>query len=145
MIPRSNSEDYRKRDKARPPRILVVDDVWTMRDFFKTIIRHWRADVMVICRARGEAAWRDVLRKPPDLLITDRSRVGMDGYQMLRLLARWRVRFPILVISGSASEEDVQSCAGPDLKVSFLAKPFDNRDFIRELYRYLGTGDRSRR
>ena len=144
MIPRSNSEDYRKRDKARPPRILVVDDVWTMRDFFKTIIRHWRADVMVICRARGEAAWRDVLRKPPDLLITDISRGGIGGYQMLRLLARRRVRFPILVISGSATEEDVQSCAGTDLKVSFLPKPFDLREFWRELSHHLGAGDKPR-
>jgi len=145
MIPRSNSDGFKRKDKSRPPRILVVDDDWTMRDFLKTIIRHWCADVVVICRAKGEAAWRELLRKRPDLLITDMSRVGLDGYQMLRLLARWRVRFPILVISGLATEEDVQSCAGPNLTVSFLPKPFSFDEFHGELSRYLGPGEKPRR
>jgi CheY-like chemotaxis protein len=145
MIPRSNSEEYRKRNKARPPRILVVDDHWTIRDFLKTIIRHWCADAVVICRAKGEAAWRELQRKQPDLLITDMNRFGMNGYEMLRLLARRRVGFPILVISGLATEEDVQSCAGPNLVVSFLPKPFSFDEFRGELSRYLGAGDKPRR
>jgi len=77
----------------------------------------------------------------PDLLITDINRVGMNGYQLLRLLARWNVRFHVLVISGGAKEENVRKCAGQNLKISFLEKPFCVRHFIGELSRYLGPGD----
>jgi len=58
MIPRSNSNGLKKTGKPRRPRILVVDDHYSVRDFLKVIIRHWGADTMVICRATGEAAWQ---------------------------------------------------------------------------------------
>jgi CheY-like chemotaxis protein len=143
MISRFDSSS-RKKSKPRAPRILVVDDQWCVRDYLKLVIRHWRADALIICRAKGEAAWEVLQRTPPDFLITDMSRCGLDGYQMLRRLARWRARVPILVISGLATEEEVRNCAGSDLEVSFLSKPFDIPDVIAELSRHLGPGDKAR-
>jgi len=59
---------------------------------------------------------------------------------MLRRLARWRTRFPILVISGPATEEEVRGCIGPYLDVSYLSKPFEVHDIVAELSRHIGTG-----
>ena len=128
----------------RPPKILVVDDSPEVGRFVKLFVRHWRADALVIYRSKGEAAWRECLRDKPDLLITDIYRDGMSGYEMLRLLARWKVRFPVLVISGGATEEDVRMCAGPELKLSFLAKPFTADQIAKELCRHLEGGEKGR-
>jgi len=130
-----------QRRRTQPPKILVVDDEPYIGDLLKAVIHRWRADAEVIYRSEGEAAWLESLRNEPDLLITDINRPGMNGYQLLRLLARWNVRFPVLVISGGAKEENVRKCAGQNLEVSFLEKPFSIRRFVGELSRHLGPGD----
>ena len=61
----------------------------------------------------------------PDLLITDMARGGLNGWKMLPLLARRKVEFPILVVSGTASEEGVREFAGPELNISFMNLPPD--------------------
>ena len=42
----------------------------------------------------------------------------------MRVLAERQARFPVIVISGWALEEEVRGCAGPNLNVTLLRKPF---------------------
>lgn len=62
-------------------------------------------------------------------------RGGLNGWQMLPMLAAKKVTFPIIVLSGNADENDVRHCAGAELNVSFLAKPYG----INLLTKYLET------
>ena len=107
------------------------------------VLAGWRKDVVPITFRDGEAAWKVMLRADPDLLITDMLRGGMSGFHMLPLLAERKVQFPILVTSAVATEEQVLECAGPNLKVTCLQKPYEAQPFMRYLSAHLGPGDDS--
>jgi hypothetical protein len=61
------------------------------------------------------------------------NRLGLNGEKMLPLLAHKKVGFPIFVASGTATEKDVRKCAGSELSVSFMKKPFDVEVFTKYL------------
>ena len=73
------------------------------------------------------------MRADPDLLITDLNHLGLNGREMLPMLDRKKVRFPILVASGNLTEKDVRQYAGSELNILFLSKPFDNEVLTKNL------------
>lgn len=105
-------------------RILLVDDEPLSTGILAAMIRHWLREAEVLTFQDGNQAWQELQRHPPDLLITDMNRPGLSGWKMLPLLAEKKVEFPILVVSGNATEEGVSNCAGPNLNVTRLPKPF---------------------
>src|SRR5260370_35836552 len=105
------------------------------------LIRDWRKDITLRAFRDGATAWQELLRADPDLLITDMMRPGMAGCDMLPLLALRKVKYPILVHSGYATETQVRQWAGPDLKVTFLQKPWRVEEFRRHLLITLGPTD----
>lgn len=119
--------------KAVPPRIIVVDDEPMFLELYGHMIRNYFKNVTALTFDDGDRAWQEILRTVPDLLITDMNRSGLNGARMLRLLARNKVKFPIFVVSGTATEEDVLECAGSGLNISFLSKPFDVEIFAKLL------------
>jgi TPR repeat protein len=123
--------------KKTRPRIVVVDDEPMLLQLFEILILQCFKDATVLSFDNGDQAWQELLRKTPDLLVTDMNRGGLNGWKMLPLLAAKKVNFPILVASGSATEKDVRQCAGSDLTFSFLAKPFSIEAFHHELLKYL--------
>ena len=119
--------------KPRPLRIIVLDDEPMQSELYVLIIRDNFKNATVLTFADGDQAWQEMLRTAPDLLIMDMNRRGLDGATMLPLLARNKVRFPILVMSGSVGEEGVRKCAGSELNISYLPKPYGISDFINYL------------
>ena len=101
------------------------------------LVRGWRKDVVLLKFQNRDEAWRELLRQDPDLLITDMrndnvpgrtENFGMSGFKLLKLLAKRKVEYPILVGSGSFSvrgnEGLAKKSAGPDLNVAYLTKPY---------------------
>lgn len=127
--------------KARPLRIVVVDDESWCLEMVGTLILSKFKHAALQTFQDGGTAWQELSRAGPDLLITDMIRGGMNGWEMLPLLAQRKVKYPILVTSGYAQEKDVRQCAGPDLVVSFLQKPYTSEQFWGELFKHLGPGD----
>jgi len=140
----------------RPLRIVLVDDEDWFTEMVEMMIRHSFKNVSVRTFNDGDQAWQELLRADPDLLITGmnnnnvpaqlhRPYMGISGWQMLPLLAERKVKYSILVVSGSFSMEGVESkareCAGSDLNVSFLTKPFTLEQFNLELLKHLGPGN----
>ena len=123
--------------KARSPRIVLVDDEEWLREMLEMAIRQCFKDANVLSFDNGDQAWQELLRVEPDLFITDICRPGLSGLKMLPLLAAKKVKFPILVMSGLATEKNVQGYAGSDLNYSFLRKPFTTATFHRELLNHL--------
>ena len=143
---------------ARAPRIVFVDDEPWFGEFGELLIARLFPEVMILAFRNRDTAWRELQRSDPDLLITDMNNdnvpgrtesFGMSGWELLPLLARRQVRYPILVVSGSFSMPGVESrarqCAGPELNASFLTKPFSEEHFRREVTRLLGGGGGGRR
>ncbi|HXT40598.1 MAG TPA: response regulator [Candidatus Angelobacter sp.] len=125
----------------QPRKIVLVDDDRTLLEIVEAVIRRWLNEVTLRVFDNGEEAWRELLRAAPDLLITDMNRPGLNGWKMLPLLTERKAKYPILVTSGSKSEELVLEYANKGLNVTFLPKPFAWRKFRQILSSKLGLGD----
>ena len=147
--------------KAQSLRVIYVDDDYVVLRLVSLIIRGKFKDVTIDTFQNGDKAWEELSRADPDLLITDllnnnvpgrtpqsaRLNYGICGYEILSLLARKNVKYPILVLSGSLSikgyENRAREYAGPNLNVSFFKKPFTMTTIVAELSKYLGPSDES--
>jgi DNA-binding response OmpR family regulator len=127
------------RNKTSAPRIVLLDDEDCLREILEIAIQQCFKNATVRSFSDGDEALQELLHTPPDLLITDINHLGLNGREMLPLLARKKVTFPILVTSGNLTEKDVRQNAGTGLNVSFLAKPFKNADFSKFLETALKT------
>jgi DNA-binding NarL/FixJ family response regulator len=98
--------------KAAPARIVLVDDEDCYTEVVEMAIHQRFKNVIVHTFHNRDEAWQALLRSDPDLLITDmnndnvpaqlrRPYMGMSGWKMLPLLAERKVKYPILVVSGS--------------------------------------------
>jgi CheY-like chemotaxis protein len=139
---------------VRTPRIVLIDDEQFIREYVEGLIAQLFPKVTILSFESRNTAWLELQRADPDLLITDmnndnvpgRTRsFGMSGWELLPLLARRGVKYPILVVSGSFLMAGVESrarhCAGPELHVSFLTKPFTEEHFQRQVACLLGGGN----
>ena len=138
MRPETNIQKHPGGRATRPPKIVMVDDEPLLLELAEVVTRAWSKEVTLLCFQDGATAWEELLRADPDLLITDMNRDGMSGWKMLPLLAAKKVKYPILVHSGNATEDEVRLCTGPNLNVTFLGKPWEAQQFCEQLSVLLG-------
>jgi DNA-binding response OmpR family regulator len=101
--------------------LLVVDDDSRVR----TVVS-WQLEAegyAVREAADGNAAWRDIVERRPDLVVLDLSLPGLSGLALLRRLRDAGDRTPVVVLSGRSGEGD--RIRGLDLGADdYLVKPF---------------------
>jgi DNA-binding NtrC family response regulator len=103
---------------AETATVLVVDDESMVRTLVRRMLE---PGVCAIVEAEdGESALRLIERGQPaiDAVLTDLVMPGIDGFDIVTVLARYRPDLPVLCMSGFAS------VAGNRLTVPFLRKPF---------------------
>jgi CheY-like chemotaxis protein len=135
----------------RPPRIVLVDDCKFIHAVVDWSLRGMLPDYTLVGFRNRDEAWAELQRESPDLLITDMRNdntpgcsecLGMNGGELLQLLARCRVRYPVIVASGSFSvsgwEAYAKMCSRPYLNVSFLTKPYSLELFQLAVRKSLG-------
>jgi CheY-like chemotaxis protein len=138
-------------NQARPIRIIIIDDEdWLLKMFEQAIrINPVFKNANVQAFQNRDEAWQELLQTDPDLLITDMNNDNspgqmqnfcMSGWEMLPQLAKRKAKYPILVFSGAAKEKAVRECAGSELNISFLQKPFTTEQFYAELSKHLNCG-----
>ncbi|HEY6447197.1 MAG TPA: ATP-binding protein [Acidobacteriaceae bacterium] len=114
--------------KGGRPRIVVADD---NRDMLEYVQRLLEAHHEVVAVADGQSALDEVLRDPPDLVLTDVMMPGLDGYGLLKAMrAEERTAMvPVIMLSARAGEEAfVEGArAGAD---DYLVKPFSARELL---------------
>jgi CheY-like chemotaxis protein len=93
---------------VKMPRIILVDDESSYLDLLEDVIRKNFSDAIVLKFVEGEPAWLELLKTPPDFLITDLERPGkMNGWEMIPLLAERKTEFPIMLVTGSTKGEEI--------------------------------------
>ena len=101
-------------------RILVVDDDASLRDLLRLHLSS--AGYEVQTAADGIAAGYQVLKAPPDLIITDVNMPHMDGFEFVAALKADKSLPPIPVIFLTSLEEGDQR--GKELgAVGYVTKP----------------------
>jgi len=108
---------------ARPLRIVMLDDDSMLLSVFEAAVRIWFKDAIVLTFGDAEEAMKELERENPDIFTTDWVHPKIGGSELLRLLAARKATFPVLVMSGNATEELVRKHTPPNLNVSFLPKP----------------------
>ena len=99
--------------------VLVVDDHPEIRDLMLEVLerRGYRASTAF----DGHDALTQFALARPDLVITDLSMPGLNGYQLCRLI-RGISSVPVLIMSAQKGVEERVYEMGAD---AFVSKPFD--------------------
>ena len=99
--------------------VLVVDDHTEIRDLMVKILE--RRGYRVSTTSDGHDALTQFALARPDLVITDLSMPGLNGYQLCRLI-RGISSVPVLIMSAQKGVEEKAYETGAD---AFVSKPFD--------------------
>ncbi|RWX52280.1 two-component system, NtrC family, response regulator PilR [Candidatus Electrothrix marina] len=103
------------------PRILIVDDELSMRDFLKILFENEGYEVSV---APDAATALDVAVKDPfDAVITDIRMPGMNGLELLAELKRHFPDLPVIMITAYASPDDAVQAMRQGA-FDYITKPF---------------------
>ncbi len=125
---------------SRPKRVLLCDDEVHILRAAEIPLRH--AGFEVVCATDGQAAWEEIQRQVPDILITDWQMPRLDG---LGLIARCREypftrQLPILMLSGRIFQPDRVELTEKYGVLAVLSKPFSFREIVRYITQVLEHG-----
>jgi DNA-binding NarL/FixJ family response regulator len=91
---------------------MHIDDEPCFGELAELIINHTFHKAVLITFQDSDKVWTELQRSDPDLLITDMNNtnvpgrninIGMGGWRLLPRLAEKKVKYPVLVVSGSFS------------------------------------------
>jgi PAS domain S-box-containing protein len=109
-------------------RLLVVDDNADMRSYLKRLLApYWDVETV----SDGETAFAAILRRPPDLVISDVMMPRLDGILLTEAIRSTPalIDLPVLLLSARAGEESrVEGFAAR--ADDYLTKPFSARELI---------------
>lgn len=105
-------------------KILVLEDDNSLLRLYQTMLAQWPMSPQVIAVDNGIEALLLLEREHPDLLITDLSMTGVDGFQMLRILKTNtnHAGMAIVVVSG-LDATDIAEQGGIPEGIPILPKP----------------------
>jgi DNA-binding response OmpR family regulator len=118
--------------------ILVVDDDRDATRLVQEVMG--RAGFTVRIANNGFEALAVARQEQPGLILLDLKMPGLDGYEVLKRLKRYRATqdIPVVVVTGSVTDEEVKRQKVLALGAAqFLTKPFAIDDFVEEIRRVL--------
>lgn len=83
-------------------KVLVVEDDSVLLKLYKTVISHWNLPIDVTTASNAVDGLIRVGRDSPDVMITDLTMSGLDGFHLIRSLATtsYREGMEIIIVSG---------------------------------------------
>ncbi len=123
--------------KARPCRILVVDDKPGIRALLTRYLgdRGFRVDTA----DDGEEAFRKVIKEAPDVMLLDLYMPRLNGHDLLRRMQEMNVAIELIfTMSGYADTSDAQECLRLGA-IDHLVKPIDLEHLHRSIVLRLGA------
>jgi len=121
-----------------PPRVVLLDDEPVLLDHLAESILRICPKATITKFTDASAACKEVIASPPDLFATDWNHGPPTGPALFSLLSEHKVTFPIFVISGNVSGFAIQCTTAPDLKITFIPKPYKIMELQQQLKPYLG-------
>ena len=114
------------------PRILVVDDEWSMQELLKNTLSLSGFDVLI---AGNDVEFREqAFSQKPDVIILDLMLGDKDGTKVYnRLLAEGLdASIPVIFLSALAQDRP-PTPPRPDRKYALIGKPFDTEELVHQL------------
>jgi signal transduction histidine kinase/ActR/RegA family two-component response regulator len=129
--------------RARPARVLVLEDNEPVRRLMRDALAEWGHDVLAV--SSGVEA-EEAIRKsqaPFDLLCTDAVVPQLPARQVIEAFERARPDAPVLIVSGYVDEELTRRGIEQG-RYRLLRKPFRPEDLTATVNELLGSGLRER-
>lgn len=124
VVERADSGAERKGVAERKPIVLVVEDDADLLSLYETQLSLWEPPITLLTAANGFVGLIKIGETPPDLLITDLSMPGIDGFRMLRTLcANPGVEHMKIAVVTGLDKADVESRGGIPEGVHLFRKP----------------------
>ncbi|MCD2519067.1 response regulator [Massilia sp. G4R7] len=126
--------DQRRAAVAPPPaaataapagrrRVLIVDDEATLLRLYELEMASWDLDLDVVKAANGFEALIRIGEQRPDILVSDLSMPGMDGFRMIRTLRADPAYADMAIIVVSGLDRATVHTMGLPEDVPFFPKP----------------------
>jgi len=115
--------------KKKNPRILVVDDEQTVRDFLQRALENAGYDV--ITAADGREALDKVSQFDVSLVLLDIVMPGLDGFEVLEHMRQYE-DIPVIMLSGIGGETtkiDTLALGADD----YITKPFSVEELLARI------------
>ena len=115
--------------KKKNPRILVVDDEQTVRDFLQRALENAGYDV--ITAADGREALDKVSQFDVSLVLLDIVMPGLDGFEVLEHMRQYE-NIPVIMLSGIGGETtkiDTLALGADD----YITKPFSVEELLARI------------
>jgi len=120
-------------------RAVIVDDNESIRMVLRAIVR--QAGLQVVGEARdGNSALEVIERCNPDLVCLDVLMPGRDGIEVLGELKRRRPHVRVLMITGKADRETVETMIREGAS-GIVVKPFNAARVIETIRRAFGLAN----
>lgn len=119
--------------------VLLTDDNPDIIELVQLVLG--KSGYRLLTATDGEAAVSVCLKENPDLVLMDLNMPHVNGFEATRRLRQQGFRNPILVLTGSESEDDRRKAreAGCD---DYILKTLEMRDVERAIDRFLiGAGE----
>ena len=114
-------------ERARPARIMVVDDDADVRAFLADTLESF-GHAVVACDG-GASALAAFDSAAPDLVLIDFTMPGMNGADLARELRKLRPGVPVAFVTGYAETEQIETAVGGAAPI--LRKPFGVADLAK--------------
>jgi two-component system chemotaxis response regulator CheY len=118
------------------PKILVVDDSPTIRKFISIALKIKGYEIL--SAEDGMIALELLPNENIDLIITDLNMPNLDGFSLIQKIRTNEnfINTPIIVMSNLSDSEDIERAMQLGAN-SYLIKPFDQNNIIKEVSKYL--------
>jgi two-component system chemotaxis sensor kinase CheA len=122
------------------PKVLVVDDQFTVRELQRSILRASGYRVEVACDGR-EALDALSAEDDFDLVVTDLQMPEMDGLELLGAIRADpdRTSLPVIVVTSRGSEEDRKRGAQAGADAYIVKDEFDQQALLETVKRLVGS------
>lgn len=119
------------------PVVLAVDDDVRIRESIARLAKS--AGCTAITFPSAEALLASGAIEGANCLVSDVRMPGMDGLELQRRVRAARPRLPVILITGHMDEQ-VRQRALREGALSFLYKPFDGEEMLRDIQRAVEQG-----
>lgn len=107
-----------------PHGVVIVEDEPVQREMYRIKFAEWRLPVSLYLAQDGFEGLVMAGKYAPDLIITDLSMPGMDGFEMIRHLVRSsEVDIPAIVAVTALGGDDIAAHGGLPADIPVYAKP----------------------
>lgn len=119
--------------------VLIVDDDVNIQELLSTYLKH--AGYGVILSSDGRDALKQCVVRKPDAILMDFRMPKLDGLNALDLMTLTAMgkRIPILMMSGMASPEVIETCKRLGAS-DFLVKPFNPDELLKKIEFFVTNG-----